>query len=69
VTGHWIEELNQYLGFELDEPDANGYTPLMHALMYGKTQIVRNLIHKGADCTEPVRRASGGRRRRWFSYE
>ena len=55
TTGHWIEELNECLGFELDEPDANGYTPLMHALTFGKTNIVRNLIRMGVDCTEQVR--------------
>ena len=57
ATGNWMEELNECLGHELDEPDANGYTPLMHALMFGKTQIVRNLIDMGVDCSEPVRRA------------
>ena len=53
-TGHWIEELNEAVAHELDEPDANGYTPIMHALTHGQSAIARNLIAKGVACDEMV---------------
>ena len=61
VTGHWIEQLNDAVLHELDEPDANGYTPIMHALANGQGAVARKLIAKGVACDElaPPREPGG----------
>lgn len=37
------------LGYDIDEPDGDGFTPLMIASALGKTRFVRFLIDNGAD--------------------
>lgn len=37
------------LGYDIDEPDGDGFTPLMIASALGKTKFVRFLIDNGAD--------------------
>ena len=54
ATGHWIEELVESVAHELDEPDSNGATPIMHALMFGQSGVARKLIARGVDVDDPV---------------
>ncbi|MBO5038823.1 MAG: ankyrin repeat domain-containing protein [Alphaproteobacteria bacterium] len=37
------------LGYDIDEPDSDGFTPLMIASALGKTHFVRFLVDNGAD--------------------
>lgn len=37
------------LGYDIDEPDGDGFTPLMIASALGKTKFVRFLVDNGAD--------------------
>ena len=54
MTGHWLDELVDAVAHELDEPDANGYTPLMHAILYGQSQVALKLIEKEVACDDQV---------------
>lgn len=54
MSGKWIDELIEHVGVELDEPDANGLTPIMHALMYGQEGVIKQLIAKRVSVTDPV---------------
>ena len=44
---------------ELDEPDINGLTPLMHALSFGQDAMARKLILKGVDVKAQIRVVAG----------
>jgi len=54
TSGYWMDELMDQLAHELDEPDANGTTPVMHALIHGQAAVAQKLITKGVDCDEWV---------------
>ena len=59
TSGHWIESLVDVLKNQLDDPDAQGITPLMHALCFGHDHVARKLIECGVDVTFEVPAASG----------
>lgn len=44
-----LSNLLDFLGADIDAPDAYGYTPLMNAAMLGRVDIVKALIDAGAD--------------------
>ena len=53
-------EITKYLceqGANIEEVSDDGFTPLLHAVERGHTDVVKFLIHYGADCTAV---ASGG---------
>ena len=39
---------------ELDEPDARGVTPIMHAITFGQDEVARRLISHGVDVTSRI---------------
>ena len=63
ISGHWIDSLVEATMDEINEPDAHGMTPIMHALAFGQDEVVRRLIAKGVDVTAkaPVSDGQGGR--------
>ena len=60
VNGHWIDELIAEIAHEVDEPDGNGVTPIMHALNHGQGHVAIKLIQMGVDVSELIPYVSKG---------
>jgi len=54
TSGYWMDDLMEALAHELDEPDINNTTPIMHALINGQAAVAQKLIAKKVDTDEWV---------------
>ena len=51
IPGNWIAAVEYLLelGADINQRDANGYTPLHHAAARGDTEMIQWLVDRGAD--------------------